>query len=199
MPCRKMQGFADPSIELVFRQHRTIIFVRCHLKEGVCRLLHAIASKKELTAHAYYVPVADILENSQFQLLKQYRHHIRTTRFQHSINVSYYSYLICCRFRWDAVSAARAGLLHDFYFYETVDYDRSAVQASHFSTHPTLALSNAKQAFLLNEKETDSIVHHMWPFVPQKPHCKEGIVIAVVDKCVAVLEFLTFRRKLRFS
>lgn len=160
-------------------------------------MLHAIGSKKELTSNAYYAPVSDILEHHRFQLLKQYRHHIRTTRFQHSLNVSYYSYRICNRLRWDAVSAARAGLLHDFYFYETTGQRRNdqPTNSSHFSSHPTLALSNAAESFSLNEKESDSIVHHMWPFVRQKPHCKEGVVIAVVDKCVAVFEFFSFRRR----
>ena len=160
-------------------------------------MLHAIASRKNLAANDYYMPVADILEHSRFQHLKNYRHHIRTTRFQHSVNVSYYSYRVCKRFRWDAVSAARAGLLHDFYFYETHGSSHSSEtkQTAHLSSHPVLALSNAKKSFSLTEKESDCIVHHMWPFVRQKPHSKEGIVIAIVDKCVAVLEFCALHQK----
>ena len=82
-------------------------------------MLRAIGSRKDLKQQTYYELVADLLENESVQSLKQYRHHIKTTRFQHSVNVSYYNYLICKFFRWDAVSAARAGLLHDLYFYET--------------------------------------------------------------------------------
>ena len=76
-------------------------------------MLHAIGSKKELTQLAYYQIVSDLLESNPVQELKLYRHHIMTTRFQHCLNVSYYNYLICKFFHWDAVSAARAGLLHD--------------------------------------------------------------------------------------
>ena len=50
--------------------------------------------------------VADILEHADVQALKQFRHHHYTTRFQHSLNVSYYNYLLCRFFHWDAVSAA---------------------------------------------------------------------------------------------
>ena len=82
-------------------------------------MLHATGSKKELTARTYYVLVSDLLEHDEVQRLKQFRHHVHTTRFQHSLNVSYYSYWLCRRFHWDAVSAARAGLLHDLYFYES--------------------------------------------------------------------------------
>lgn len=165
-------------------------------------MLRAICSKKQLTALAYYAFVADILEHANMQQLKQFRHHVHTTRFQHSINVSYYSYLICRRFRWDAVSAARAGLLHDFYFYETCEYDRSTApeQASHFATHPQLALSNAAMQFSLNAKEEDMIVHHMWPVVMQKPRCKEGFVVAIVDKYIAIFEYMApFWQRMRQS
>ena len=76
-------------------------------------MLHAIGSKKELTQLAYYQIVSDLLESNPVQELKLYRHHIMTTRFQHCLNVSYYNYTICKFFRLDAVSAARAGLLHE--------------------------------------------------------------------------------------
>ena len=76
-------------------------------------MLKAIGSRKDLKQQLYYEFVADLLESKSVQDLKQYRHHIKTTRFQHSLNVSYYNYLICKFFHWDAVSAARAGLLHD--------------------------------------------------------------------------------------
>lgn len=154
-------------------------------------MLHATGSKKDLSVHGYYGVVHDVLEHGSVQRLKMFRHHVHTTRFQHSLNVSYYSYTICRLFRWDAVSAARAGLLHDLYFYETCDYDRDAAPdgASHYASHPHLALSNAVMQFPLNEKEADMIVHHMWPFVRKKPQCREGFVIAMVDKWVAIMEY----------
>ena len=58
-----------------------------------------------------------------------------------SQSVSYYSFLICRRMGWDYRSAARAGLLHDLYFYDwrTKKYIRSG----HASWHPRVALDNA--------------------------------------------------------
>ena len=122
-------------------------------------MLHATGSKKELTRQAYYMLVADILEHADVQALKQFRHHHYTTRFQHSLNVSYYNYLLCRFFHWDAVSAARAGLLHDLYFYETADYDRSDSpnQKSHSAHHPEVAMQNAAVRFALNPRERDMI------------------------------------------
>ena len=114
-------------------------------------MLHATGSKKELTRLAYYALVSDILEHADVQALKQFRHHRYTTRFQHSLNVSYYNYLLCRFFHWDAVSAARAGLLHDLYFYETDAYDRteSPGQKSHSAHHPEVAVQNAVDRFAL--------------------------------------------------
>ena len=154
-------------------------------------MLHATGSKKELTRQAYYMLVADILEHADVQALKQFRHHHYTTRFQHSLNVSYYNYLLCRFFHWDAVSAARAGLLHDLYFYETADYDRfdSPDQKSHSAHHPEVAMQNAAVRFALNPRERDMIEKHMWPLTHRMPHYKESYAITFVDKYAAMLEF----------
>lgn len=164
-------------------------------------MMHATGSKKDLSNHGYYGAVQDVLEHDCVQQLKSFRHHVHTTRFQHSLNVSYYSYAICRRFGWDAVAAARAGLMHDLYFYETCDYDReeSLDGTSHYASHPKLALSNAETEFSISEKEADMIVHHMWPVVWEKPHCKEGYVIAVVDKWVAIMEYLAPYLRRRYA
>lgn len=152
-------------------------------------MLHAIGSKKNLRQMAYYRLVADILEDETIQSLKKYRHHIMTTRFQHSVNVSYYNYLICRFLHWDAVSAARAGLLHDLYFYETEDYDRYESKKSHSANHPLVAYGNASSMFSINPIEEDMIVKHMWPVASRFPHYKESYVIIIVDKYCATLEY----------
>lgn len=166
--------------------------VLCSITERtVPRVLHATGSKKELTRLAYYELVADILEHADIQALKQFRHHHYTTRFQHSLNVSYYNYLLCRFFRWDAVSAARAGLLHDLYFYETAAYERtdSPDLKSHSAHHPEVAVQNAAVRFPLNPRERDMIAKHMWPVTRQMPHYKESYAITFVDKYAAILEF----------
>ena len=59
-----------------------------------------------------------ILDDSEFKKLALYKQHFRTTRFMHSLNVSYLSWLVARKFGWDAEVAARAGLLHDFCLYD---------------------------------------------------------------------------------
>ncbi len=160
------------------------------IQKGWCCLLHAIGSKKELTQLEYYTLVSDILENSMVQELKNYRHHISTTRFQHCLNVSYYNYLICRFLHLDVESAARAGMLHDLYYYDTKEYRHSNYELSHVKNHPDVAVNNASELFPLNPTEEDIIMRHMWPLTKGRPHSKEGYVIVIVDKYCAALELI---------
>ena len=63
----------------------------------------------------YTILVEDILENEEFNKLDTIEHH-GTSRLKHSKRVSYYSYKVCKSLHLDYIAAARAGLLHDFFF-----------------------------------------------------------------------------------
>ena len=39
--------------------------------------------------------IDELLKNSEVKKLDEYSQHLNTSRLQHSINVSYYSYLFC--------------------------------------------------------------------------------------------------------
>lgn len=166
------------------------------IQKGWCCLLHAIGSRKELTQLDYYAVVADILENNMVQQLKKYRHHISTNRFQHCLNVSYYNYLVCRFLHLDAESAARAGMLHDLYYYDTKAYRHSNYERSHVKNHPDVAVSNAGELFSLNSTEEDIIAKHMWPLTKGRPQSKEGYVIVFVDKYCAALELIAPKMRL---
>jgi uncharacterized protein len=148
-------------------------------------MLKAIGSKKDLTSLEYYDYIEDLLQSREVQQLKNYQHHVKTTRFQHSLNVSYYTYRLCKRLGWDSRAAARAGLLHDLYFYES-----NAKHEKHLKTHPKLALTNAEKAFKINARERDIIKKHMFPLTLSLPKYKETAAIIVVDKLCACMEYL---------
>ena len=154
-------------------------------------MLKAICSKKELRSGGYYDCINDIIDCPQLEKLKNITHHISTTRFQHCVNVSYYSYLICRKLHLDARSAARAGLLHDLFYYDRKEYNalKSKGEPSHSLMHSKLALHNAEKITSINELERDIIVKHMWPMTKSLPKYKETYVITVIDKYCAVLEF----------
>ncbi|MBR1822734.1 MAG: HD domain-containing protein [Ruminococcus sp.] len=154
-------------------------------------MLKAICSKKDLSLCSYYNCISDIIDSEELEKLKQIRHHISTTRFQHCVNVSYYSYIICRKFRLNARSAARAGLLHDLFFYDRKEYNssRGKGQPHHSRMHSQIALKNAGELTDISVLERDMIEKHMWPVTLAKPRYKETYVITVIDKYCAVLEF----------
>ncbi|WP_295087656.1 HD domain-containing protein [Ruminococcus sp.] len=154
-------------------------------------MLKAICSSKELTDNSYYECVTDIIDCRQIQSLKSITHHVSTTRFQHCINVSYYSYLVCRIFNLNARSAARAGLMHDLFYYDRKEYNskKSKGQASHSRKHSLEAYANATKLTTITKLERDMIEKHMWPITRPKPSYKETYIITIIDKYCAVLEF----------
>ncbi len=137
----------------------------------------------------YYAYVSDIIMTQELQELKNYTHHVCTTRFQHSVNVSYYNYKVCRFFGWNEKAAARAGLLHDLYFYST----DNKPSKKHLKNHPLTALHNASEYFSLSPMEQDIISKHMFPITKELPKYKETYVIVFVDKYCALAEHLFYR------
>lgn len=167
-------------------------------------MLRAIGSKIDISAdkraEEFRSYISDLLESRIVAELSEYTHHLGTTRLQHSLNVAYYNYLICRKLHLDSRSAARAGLLHDLYFYNTREYVREAGERHHPSRHPRMALDNAATYFPINYKESDIILKHMWPMTLSVPRYRETFVITFVDKYCCLLELAVhFKSKLRFA
>lgn len=158
------------------------------ISEG--KWLHVTGSRKNVQNTEYYVVIADLLELDEVRALADFRHHIMTTRWQHCLNVSYYNYRICRLLRLDAVSAARAGLLHDLYHYDTKRYHKGTHTLGHSSYHPMKALENAERIVEMNDRERDMIEKHMWPVTHRRPKYAETYIITLVDKYCAVIEFI---------
>ncbi|MBR0511397.1 MAG: HD domain-containing protein [Ruminococcus sp.] len=154
-------------------------------------MLKAICSRKELTTNSYYECVKDIIGCQQVQELRSITHHLSTTRFQHCVNVSYYTYVVCRKFNLNARSAARAGLLHDLFYYDRKQYNsaKTRYQASHSFNHAMLASANASEITSITRLERDMIEKHMWPATRPLPKYKETYIITIIDKYCAILEF----------
>ncbi len=163
-------------------------------------MLKAIGSRKELTdISSFYECIRDIIQCSEVKELKEITHHICTTRFQHCLNVSYYSFIICRLFSLDEKAAARAGMLHDLFYYNRKEYNshKSKGQISHSQMHSFMAAENAAKLVEINDLERDIIEKHMWPVTRKLPKYRESYVITFVDKYCAILEFLApkFRKR----
>ncbi|MEK7705402.1 MAG: hypothetical protein AAB426_10620 [Myxococcota bacterium] len=140
----------------------------------------------------YDALVRDILEHPEFQRLATFRHHDASI-LEHAKKVSRYAYKICKVLHFDYRSAARGGLLHDFFLYDWRCHDVPDLPKEKFHglAHPAIALGNAEKHFVLNDVERDIILRHMWPLTLTPPRYKESFVVTFADKAVSSQEAAT--------
>ncbi|AWI03204.1 HD domain-containing protein [Clostridium drakei] len=132
--------------------------------------------------------VYDVIHHEMIISMKNYIQHGNTNCFEHSIYVSYISYMICKRLGLDFQSAARGGLLHDFFLYDW--HMKRPQKGLHGFIHPNIALQNATKYFKLNDNEKDIIQKHMWPLTITLPRYKESFVVLCADKYCTLMETL---------
>ena len=138
----------------------------------------------------FYNIIKDILSHETFQTLHLFKHHYGSNRYEHSISVSYYAYIICKFLKLDYISAARAGLLHDLFLYDCQNPETRPKK--HIWKHPRIALTNAEKLFMLNAKEKDIILKHMWPITIVPPQYIESFIVTFVDKYCAFKEWYSY-------
>ena len=147
----------------------------------------------------------DIINNENFELLKNDVHH-GSNKYDHCKRVSYLSFLISKLFKCNYKNAARAGLLHDFFF-----GCRTAKDENDYFKHPKTSAENAKRFFNITNKEENIIKSHMYHyalikklshfikeedeiyFKDNKPKDKESIIVCVSDLLVSIFEVCAFK------
>ena len=137
--------------------------------------------------------VSDLIDHELVKSMKDYSHHKNVDCLEHSLSVSYHSYLLCRRFGLDYRSAARGGLLHDFFLYDW--HVQKTIKGVHGFKHPKTALHNATKHFQLNRREKDVIAKHMWPLTILLPRFRESWIIVGVDKYCALMETFDFGKR----
>ena len=149
---------------------------------------------KEKYKEDYLNIVIDLLENTTVREMKNFRQHYDSTCFEHCLEVSYWSYIICKKLGLDYISAARAGILHDLFLYDWRNSKKNLhLKGFHAFIHPQIALNNSLKLFELNDKEKDIIIKHMWPVTFFKfPKYAESYVITLTDKLSAIKSCLDF-------
>ncbi|MTV81037.1 HD domain-containing protein [Secundilactobacillus folii] len=141
----------------------------------------------------YVALVSDLLAKPEVQKLADYTQHHHSNRLDHSISVSYDSYLIAKKHHLNVRATARAGLLHDLFYYDwrTTKFNLG----SHAFIHPRVALRNAEKLTELSPMEKDIILKHMWGATAALPKYRESVVVSLVDDKEAISEFFTPVRK----
>jgi len=168
-----------------------------NVKGKLSDAIESILNEKKAVEHEYNNIVADILNHDVFQQLQNFFHH-NSSIYEHAKVVSYVSYKICKFLKLDYISAARGGLLHDFFLYDWRDHHEPdlAKEKYHGLEHPKIALDNSMKHFELNDIEKDIIVKHMWPLTFVPPKYQESFVVTFADKYVSSKEFIDeFKKK----
>lgn len=146
----------------------------------------------------YYNLVSDLFDLKQVQSLDEFEQHGQISRLRHTFCVSYLSYRISKKRGLNHRAVARAGLLHDLFYYDW----RTAGDNSHRLhgyRHPGFALKNALEITKLSEMEKDIIKKHMWPLTISLPNFKESFIVSLVDKYCATMEVIYSKKNLRLE
>ena len=137
--------------------------------------------------------VKNIMENKKFNKIKECKHH-GITRYEHSLRVAYYSYLITKKLRLNYIETARGGLLHDFFLVDNKEFSMKE-KLNTLVNHPKYAEAFASKYFDLSAKEKDIILTHMFPVaVHTVPKYAESWIVDIVDNIVAIFEALYSKR-----
>lgn len=141
----------------------------------------------------YLEYISNLIQHEKVRLMKNFIQHSDISCLEHSLYVSYISFLICRKMGLDYRSAARGALLHDFFLYDW--HTDKPYKGLHGFIHPNIALQNANKYFDLNSKEQDIIQNHMWPLTLKLPRSREAFVVLLVDKYCSSIEILRFGKR----
>jgi len=134
----------------------------------------------------------ELLGSEQVRMMGRWNHHGPITTLDHSLFVAYCSYRVARALRLDAQAAARGGLLHDLYLYDSKD--KSAHPGWQCFDHPRAAAKNAAELTDLSRKERNIILSHMWPLGGALPRSPEALLVDLVDTVCAGLEMARIYR-----
>ncbi len=141
--------------------------------------------------------ISELINHEMVESMKNFIQHGDINCLEHSIYVSYISFLVCRQLKLDYLSAARGGLLHDFFLYDW--HTEKPYKGLHGFNHSFIALQNANKYFKLNEREKDIIQKHMWPLTISLPRYKETVVVLLADKYCASREIVKFGNRKNVS
>lgn len=128
----------------------------------------------------------ELLESDQVRMMGRWKHHGPISTLDHSLFVAYLSFRAARALGLDERAAARGGLLHDLYLYDSKD--KSAHPGWQCFDHPRAAARNAAELTELSEKERNIILSHMWPLGGPLPRSIEAWLVDLVDTICAGLE-----------
>jgi len=134
--------------------------------------------------------IKPLLDRCPFEETKNEKHH-GITRYEHSMRVAYFSYIVTKVLGLDYKETTEAALLHDFFTTEVSEKNGIA----RLRQHPRVAVENAKKYFDLSDKQEDIIKTHMFPVTFTPPKYLESWIVDLVDDAASIYERGTTMKK----
>lgn len=127
--------------------------------------------------------IEPLLDIEEFHELESIEHH-GITRYNHSLRVAYYTYVVTKLLHLNYKEATEAALLHDF-FTDEVDDENGMFK---LRRHPGYAVKNASKYLDLSPLQEDIIKTHMFPVTFTPPKYIESWVVDIADDVASIYE-----------
>ena len=131
----------------------------------------------------FWEEVRQVCSSSRMNKSRTFYQHGKINIYVHSLRVAYICYYWVKKYHLhvDEKALIRGALLHDYFLYDWHDKEHEH-KRPHGFFHPSAALCNAKQDFILTRKEENIIQRHMFPLTLIPPGCKEAWLVCMADK-----------------
>lgn len=143
----------------------------------------------------FWEEVRQVCSSSRMNKSRTFYQHGKINIYVHSLRVAYICYYWVKKYHLhvDEKALIRGALLHDYFLYDWHDKEHEH-KRPHGFFHPSAALCNAKQDFILTRKEENIIQRHMFPLTLIPPECKEAWLVCMADKVCSTRETVRERR-----
>ena len=143
----------------------------------------------------FWEELRQVCSSSRMNKSRTFYQHGKINIYVHSLRVAYICYYWVKKYHLhvDEKALIRGALLHDYFLYDWHDKEHEH-KRPHGFFHPSAALCNAKQDFILTRKEENIIQRHMFPLTLIPPGCKEAWLVCMADKVCSTRETVRERR-----
>ena len=143
----------------------------------------------------FWEEVRQVCSSSRMNKSRTFYQHGKINIYVHSLRVAYICYYWVKKYHLhvDEKALIRGALLHDYFLYDWHDKEHEH-KRPHGFFHPSAALCNAKQDFILTRKEENIIQRHMFPLTLIPAGCKEAWLVCMADKVCSTRETVRERR-----
>jgi uncharacterized protein len=151
----------------------------------------------EIEIQNFILIIDGIVHTESFLMMHTYKHHMKTTMYDHSLKVAYLCYKYTCKHNSNInqYELIRAALLHDYFLYDRINKTNKINRFVHLFKHPQRALKNAIRDYPdLSKYEINAIKRHMFPIVPIPPTTKCGWLICYFDKIAAIGDYVNMKK-----